>query len=515
MSNKKPTYQELEQLIKKLKSEKKLNEAHKLAGIGSWSFNLATKKVEFSDEMFHICGFDVEKSPPEYQTIINRIHPKDLDFYNLAIEKASRLGTPFNIEFRICITNEKQKIIRSICKPTLGVSGKITVLNVVSQDITQQKKIEEDKLKVKFRLEKTIKSLNTSQKLAHVGSYLLNTATQKIEWSEETFHIWGFDAKNGSPEYDELINRVHIDDKEIFNRTIQKAIQTGKPYEFEHRICLPNGEQKTLRDVGQPAMTNDKEVINLVGTTQDITSQKLFEEAKIKHQRLKIIGEMSASIAHDFNNALQQMMGNLEVVKIQNEFSDNSLDRLNNIRSIIDDISIRVSSLQRFGDTEHTNDNENNENNIDINALIENSLKESRLLWKDNMEKEGLKITVTTDFEEIPKISCNNGELKSVLDNVIENSMEAMPKGGNLMIKTGTKPEGVFAVFTDTGIGMDKETQLKVFQPFFSTKGFKLGRGLGMSGAYSIIKKHGGDIAVKYSRVNKGTTIEIVFPRQE
>ena len=515
MSNKKPTYQELEQLIKKLKSEKKLNEAHKLAGIGNWLFNLSTKKVEFSDEMFHIWGFDVKKSPPEYQTIINRIHPKDLNFYNIAIEKATRLGTPFNIEFRICITNEKQKIIRSICKPTLGVSGKITVLNVVSQDITQQKKIEEDKLKVKFRLEKTIKSLNTSQKLAHVGSYLLNTATQKIEWSEETFHIWGFDAKNGSPEYDELINRVHIDDKEIFNRTIQKAIQTGKPYEFEHRICLPNGEQKTLRDVGQPAMKNDKEVINLVGTTQDITSQKLFEEAKIKHQRLKIIGEMSASIAHDFNNALQQMMGNLEVVKIQNEFSDNSLDRLNNIRSIIDDISIRVSSLQKFGDTEHTNDNENNENNIDINALIENSLKESRLLWKDNMEKEGLKITLTTDFEEIPKISCNNGELKSVLDNVIENSMEAMPKGGNLMIKTGTKPEGVFAVFTDTGIGMDKETQLKVFQPFFSTKGFKLGRGLGMSGAYSIIKKHGGDIAVKYSRINKGTTIEIIFPRQE
>jgi hypothetical protein len=138
MSNKKPTYQELEQLIKELKSEKKLNEAQKLAGIGSWLFNLSTKKVEFSDEMFHIWGFDVKKSPPEYQTIINRIHPKDVDFYNVAIEKATRLGTPFNIEFRICITNEKQKIIRSICKPALGVSGKLTILTGINQDITKQ-----------------------------------------------------------------------------------------------------------------------------------------------------------------------------------------------------------------------------------------------------------------------------------------------------------------------------------------------------------------------------------------
>ena len=59
--------------------------------------------------------------------------------------------------------------------------------------------------------------------------------------------------------------------------------------------------------------------MTLTGTNQDITAQKLFEEAQIKHQRLKAIGEMSASIAHDFNNALQQMIGNLEVVKIQDK----------------------------------------------------------------------------------------------------------------------------------------------------------------------------------------------------
>jgi CheY-like chemotaxis protein len=87
-----------------------------------------------------------------------------------------------------------------------------------------------------------------------------------------------------------------------------------------------------------------------------------------------------------------------------------------------------------------------------------------------------------------------------------------MPEGGDFVIKTGVKAEGVFATFTDSGIGMGEETKLKVFQPFYSTKGFKLGRGLGMSGVYSIIKKHKGDIVVKFSELGKGTTIEIVLP---
>ena len=87
-----------------------------------------------------------------------------------------------------------------------------------------------------------------------------------------------------------------------------------------------------------------------------------------------------------------------------------------------------------------------------------------------------------------------------------------MPEGGDLIIKTGQKSGGVYATFTDTGMGMDEETKLKVFDPFYSTKGFELGRGLGMSGVYSIVKKYSGDIVVTSSELNKGTTIEIIFP---
>jgi len=267
-----------------------------------------------------------------------------------------------------------------------------------------------------------------------------------------------------------------------------------------------------VRVICQPVLGENGEIVSLLGTTQDITSKKQFEEAHIKHQRLKAIGEMSASISHDFNNSLQQMMGNLEIVKNQPNLSTTVRDRLNNIGSIIDNVAERVNGLQQFGDTKHDN---KNTKLIDFNKLIEESLNESRPLWKDSVEKDDLRINVTTNFEEIPKIRCNNGEVKSAIYNLIKNSIEAMPKGGNLIIQTGLKDKGIYATFSDTGIGMDEETKLKVFNPFFSTKGFKLGRGLGMSGVYSTVKKYHGDIVVKSTEIAKGTTFEIVFPISE
>lgn len=388
-------------------------------------------------------------------------------------------------------------------------NGDIIEIVTVFIDITEQKKNEEEKLASKLKLEKTEKELNKAQNLAHVGSWIFDTSDNRLVWSEEMFHIWGFDPKKGTPSYDpDIISRIHPEDLELAKSSFNRAINQGIPYDIEFRVRIPNMEQKVVRSIFESTYDDAGEIV-ISGTNQDITLQKVFEEAQVKHQRLKAIGEMSSSIAHDFNNALQEMMGNLEVVKLQSGLSDTTHERLNDIRSIISDTAARVSALQKFGDP--ANDDTNAEL-IDLNVLIEESLKQSRPLWKDEMEKEGLRITVATDFKEIPKIRCNHGELKSVVFNLIKNSIEAMPEGGDLNIKTGMKGGRVFATFTDTGMGMDAEAKMKVFEPFFTTKGYKLGRGLGMSGAYSIVKKYKGDIAVKSSEKGRGTSIEMTFP---
>ncbi len=153
-----------------------------------------------------------------------------------------------------------------------------------------------------------------------------------------------------------------------------------------------------------------------------------------------------------------------------------------------------------------------NKETLDLNKITTESIKQSRPLWKDEMEKTGLKININTDFGKISNIIFNKGALSSIIYNLIKNSIEAMPEGGEITIKTGIKTEGVFLTCTDSGIGMDQETKLKIFQPFYTTKGYKTGRGLGMSGVYSVVKEAGGSVKVKNTIIGKGTTIEIVLP---
>jgi PAS domain S-box-containing protein len=382
-------------------------------------------------------------------------------------------------------------------------------IGVAATDITEKKRLEKYKTEVKLKLDKIANESKGTQKLANIGSWMFISTTQKTEFSDEMFAIWGLDSKRGTPDYNTIIKQVHKEDLELFSTSVMEAINLGTSYAIEFRIHTPNGEIKNIKAVCEAVIDPISDVVILQGINQDITKQKLFEKELIQHERLKAIGEMSSSIAHDFNNSLQGMMGNLELVKLQNDISSKNLNHLNNIGSIITDVATRINALQQFGDTEH---DVREAELINLNTIINESINQSRSLWKDTAEKAGLQINVITDFNIIPEINFTIGELKSAIYNIIKNSVEAMPKGGNIIIKTGTKPEGVFASFTDSGIGMNEETKLKLFQPFYSTKEVKLGRGLGMSGVYRILKKHRAEITLISSEINKGTTFEIIFP---
>jgi signal transduction histidine kinase len=468
----------------------KLEQAQKIGHIGSWEWNPLTDNAIWSKEMYSIYGVEKAEFEPTSENVTKTIVEEDRHKMEHAIEQVFQGEVVDSFEFRILRPNNQIRFLKII-----GLQIDEGILYGVTLDITDKKKIEN--------------KLNQAQRLAQVGSWLFNPTNQKSEWSDEMFRIWGFDYTKGTPQIELFSSRVHTEDLELFNQSLTNAAELGTAFNIEYRINMPNAEQKIVKVICKPIQDKSGKVVSLTGTSQDITSQKQFEAANVQHQRLKAIGEISSSVAHDFNNSLQEMMGNLEIIKLQNNFQAGPLERLNNIASIIGDVADRVGALQKFSDTEQI---DKNIKLLDFNTLIEETLNQSRPLWKDGMEKEGLEINIETDFKEIPKISGNSGELKSAVYNLIKNSIEAMPTGGDLTIKTGVKEKMVYATFTDTGTGMNEETKLKIFQPFYSTKGLEYGRGLGMSGVYSIIKTHGGDIIIKNSQLNKGTTLELTFP---
>lgn len=452
--------------------------------------------------------FNLKRAQIIGKTFVNRYTPEEQDLF-LKIDRQVILHGQENIEEELLtLRNDQIRTIATRKTRFINSEGKRFLIGII-HDITERYQAE-NKFKVaELKLKKIKNELTEAQKLIHAGSWTFNITTQKSEWSDETFHIWGFDSKKGAPDFKTILNRIHPDDVKSFHSAFTKTTTLGLLQDIEFRICLPNGEQKVIRGIYTAVLAANGKIISVLSTSQDITKQKLFTKDLVNLQRLEAISEMSSSIAHDFNNSLQSITGNLEIIKLQNNLSETSRERLNNIEYTIKDVFRRVHVLQYFGSTEHM---PKNTEPIHLNKLVQESLKQFGPLWKGYKEKEGLKINITTDFGDIPAINCNKKELKIVLHNLIKNSVEAIPKNGTIHFKTSKNSKNISLTITDTGIGMAEETKLKVFQPFYSTKGLTAGRGLGMSRVYNIVKKHKGNVFVKSSELRKGTTIEILLP---
>ena len=241
----------------------------------------------------------------------------------------------------------------------------------------------------------------------------------------------------------------------------------------------------------------------------DITNKKQAEKALVENQRLTAIGEMASAFSHDFNNYLQIILANIQVLENKVYDPEETKDYLKTILLATTDAATRVQLLQRFAGTKNSvSDYER----INLNSVTKEAIMQAKPLWKTETERKGISIIINETFANLPDIFGNQSELRSVLYNLIKNAVEAMPKGGKINFETGSYEAGVFLRVSDTGEGMSEEIIERIFEPFFTTKGYDAGKGLGLSGSYNIINEHKGSIKVFATKPGSGTTMEIILP---
>jgi signal transduction histidine kinase/CheY-like chemotaxis protein len=238
---------------------------------------------------------------------------------------------------------------------------------------------------------------------------------------------------------------------------------------------------------------------------QSYSELQTAQEQLIKSEKLRALGEMSAGVAHDFNNMLGAILGRAQLMKTQ--VQDPSVLRgLDIIEKAAIDGATTIRRLQDF--TRKRADQVFK--HVDLIQVIEDTLSMTRTRWETSAHVNGVQYAVATHFDTVLPIAGESSELIEVLTNVIFNALDAMPSGGTLSIRAGTQGNRVFASITDTGRGMTEEVRRRVFDPFFTTKGVK-GNGLGMSVAYGIVNRHKGEIEIE-SEVGQGTTVRIFLP---
>lgn len=308
----------------------------------------------------------------------------------------------------------------------------------------------------------------------------------------------------------------HKSPKEMMLDNVQETLENGKNWNifidklkkkgdiknFEVKVVVKTGKTKTVILSG--SLVGDI----LTGMIMDVTEKREFEKRLLQSEKLKAMGVMAAGIAHDFNNVLAIINGYAQLMQSS---CDGNEELLNGLRTICRAVRDGSETVRRMSEFNRMEKDTSKFVSVNMVEMVKQAVDYSRPKWKDLAHAKGATYNLNLEgLNSVPNISGKPSELREVITNMINNALDAMPKGGQISFRTWNDDHTVCMSIADEGIGMSKDVQMKIFDPFYSTKGVE-GSGLGMSVVYGIIGKHGGKIDIE-SQIGKGAIFIIRLP---
>ncbi|HYK73905.1 MAG TPA: ATP-binding protein [Pseudoneobacillus sp.] len=292
---------------------------------------------------------------------------------------------------------------------------------------------------------------------------------------------------------------IPSEDVILFKETLKKLFEQNEPQSVEFLFKHKNGHWVNLESRCMPVMGEKQSIEHIVIISRDISERKKAEEFLLQSEKLSIVGELAAGVAHEIRNPLTTIKGFVQLYKNEErsvEFTDLLLSELERIETI-------TSELLSLGKPQAVQMNRTN-----LRGLIENTLE--LLAPQAHMND----IQFKASFEDCPFfVIAEKNQLKQVFLNILKNAMEAMQDGGviNINLQKGTEGDCILS-FKDQGCGIPEELIPRLGEPFYSLK--EKGTGLGLMICHKIIKQHHGTITY-HSKVKEGTLIEITLPLAE
>src|SRR5246500_2183815 len=277
ITERKRAEEELQLLYRDLQESKaSLEEAQRVAHIGSWVWDLEKNHVTYSDEYYRIFGLTPTKGPIDIATVREIIHPEDREYVFRIAEEAIRAGERADCEHRIVRPDGEIRIVHSLGDLKKDASGRPYQMFGVSQDVTDRKRAEEALRRSQFYL-------SEGERLAHMGSWASTdlgirwTDDLGIYWSDEVYKIFGLDSQNGPPNLEQYLAAVHPDDRASMEETIRMMHEQRCGCDVTKRIVRPDGEGRYVRCAGFPVF-EDGVFKAFHGTTIDVTEQELLTQ---------------------------------------------------------------------------------------------------------------------------------------------------------------------------------------------------------------------------------------------
>jgi PAS domain S-box-containing protein len=280
--------------------EEQLTEAQALAHIGSWSWQLETGEILWSDELYRIYNLD-KNAVLRYDSLLLFNHPEDRTFVQQKIAKAIEKKTPTEFQSRILLTDGTIKNIHvTVEVRTNTFNNAVEILGTV-QDVTERQML-------LSHLQRNESLYKQAEVLANLGNWIWDIKTNTVEWTDQLYTIYGLKPQSEPITIERFLSLVHPEDRDSIAQSVTENINEDY-IDRNFRIITPQGTVKMLRSIAQTQRNSNGQIENIYGTEQDITEQYSLIE---KLQRSETLYKQAQSLAH---------IGNWSVDLLTNEIS--------------------------------------------------------------------------------------------------------------------------------------------------------------------------------------------------
>ena len=492
-------------------SEERMTLAAEAAEFGVWVWSLARNQVWGSERWLRLFGFAAGEDV-SFETVIQRMHPDDRETVEREVRRAVANRNDYVGEFRAVLPDGTQRWIASRGRAYPDANGTPARMIGAAIDITERKRTEE-------ALRASEARLAAGTELAGLGYYEVDYGARTCFLDDRFREICGLppELRQGLEPVQFWMEHVHPDDRQLLSHERGK-LHAGKVDRIvaEYRYLHPANGQRWLhhsaRCAGRSAAGDG---IRTYGVVRDITEAKqseaevLRQRAELAHAaRVSTLGELAASVAHELNQPLGAILANAEAAELFLQQNPPALDEL---RAILADIRkdderagevirrmralLRKRALERLP--------------LEINSLVEDVLQ----LVSGDAALRGVSLSADLG-PSLPQISGDRVHLQQVLLNLILNGMDALAdqprERRRISVRTrlGTDNRVELAVI-DSGPGLEPDSLLRLFEPFYTTKPH--GMGMGLSIARTIIEAHHGRIWAD-NHASGGAVFRIALP---
>jgi signal transduction histidine kinase len=336
--------------------------------------------------------------------------------------------------------------------------------------------------------------------------------------SEKGRAIYGF-PPNFPITYDLILSRIHPDERVSVKEAYDQACAANGTFESEHRLLLPYGRTRWVIMRGRCLQDEHGDLLQTMGVTLDVSAQKQADlqlqvqrEEMAHRNRVNLMGEMTASFAHELNQPLTAIANNAAAARRFLERGENDPALLQELLQHLVADSQRAGEVIRGLRALVRKDTEMKHSLVSLNELV---AKTVRLVSSDTLSRESV---ITTELDpELPRVSVAPVQMQQVLLNLIVNALDAVeglpPAERRIVVSTRSdKGDVAEIVVRDFGVGLPKDRPERIFDHFFSTK--KKGMGMGLAIVRSIVEAHGGTIFAE-NAPDRGARLIVRLPAAE